>query len=32
LVYLGMDYVEANHPNAFENLTNRFNKGSSLFI
>lgn len=32
LVYLGMDYVEANHPNAFENLTNRFNKGRSLFI
>lgn len=32
LVYLGMDYVEANHPNALENLTNKLNKGSSLFI
>ena len=30
-IYFGMDYVEANHPGAFQNFTNKFNS-SSLFI
>jgi hypothetical protein len=31
IIYFGMDYVEANHPEAFQNFTNKFNR-SSLFI
>ena len=31
IIYFGMDYVEANHPEALQNFTNKLN-GSSLFI
>jgi len=30
-IYFGMDYVEANHPGAFQNLTNKLNS-SSIYI
>jgi hypothetical protein len=31
IIYFGMNYVEANHPDAFTNIVNKYNSGS-LFI
>ena len=30
IIYFGMDYVEANHPETFKNIANNFNR--NIFI